>query len=786
MKNIAGWLARGMAVAGLFYICMVPMAHAASSNGVTCTWNSDCASNYCYPGPENKSYCIARDANCAKPGSDGVQFGDAYSYNGNTYSCTSSGLTLTSSAPVGFNNGLSCSNNGQCASNYCYPGPENKSYCIARDANCAKPGTGGVQFGDSYTYNSVTYTCKAGTGLVSSGTVATGLNNGLTCTGNSQCASGYCYGGPENKSYCIARDANCARPGTSGAQFGESYSYNGNTYSCTLGKGLVLTSTAATGFNNGLACTSNGQCASNYCYAGPENKSYCIARDANCAKPGSDGIQFGEAYIFNNGIYQCVAGSGLTKTGTVNSGTGSCGLTDADKERVHQLLDSVLDSQRWHYIDAASSPGNYPQFIYDMQSETANVLQMAENCSDTYVLDRLASFYTIPFSHLSKDVDGNYVWVNTTTGYEEPLYSTQFMYAVAKIINVVVHTDESKWTPAMRNLMNTPRVYLATHLDRWMNKKSMWIWKECGYKESSNLREYTFPEYVSKKLARTLGYASGAPTYCNAVTEVELWVGAAATELVDADTASHYWIGLGPSLKAQLTSYAATTLDLFESRVSTTEVPSSKCTTGSCTAALFDTGAWHGHPDYPASLWPNGGEAWDFGHARRFVQFLDTMYRHPNITAPAYTESRIKTLFANAVTYLTWNGSLVDPQFTNFMNGVNVPYLSVGGYQKSAQYFRNGYALWAPYNTKLDTLNKAIKNIVETKTGTTYLTPNGMAPAGDLDLLGFYASLSHAPYEVVSVADEPDESMVANVLTAVTLGVTDMMKRVIDALFSWL
>ena len=44
---------------------------------------------------------------------------------------------------------------------------------------------------------------------------------------------------------------------------------------------------------DGVECSSYDQCQSNYCYAGPENKKYCVNRDLNCAQRFADALRAG-------------------------------------------------------------------------------------------------------------------------------------------------------------------------------------------------------------------------------------------------------------------------------------------------------------------------------------------------------------------------------------------------------------------------------------------------------------------------------------------------------------
>ncbi len=60
-----------------------------------------------------------------------------------------------------FSNGQQCSENKQCSSGYCYPGPpdNSKSYCLHEKLNCAYPGQNGYQYGDSVLFNGNAFEC---------------------------------------------------------------------------------------------------------------------------------------------------------------------------------------------------------------------------------------------------------------------------------------------------------------------------------------------------------------------------------------------------------------------------------------------------------------------------------------------------------------------------------------------------------------------------------------------------------------------------------------------------
>jgi hypothetical protein len=400
-----------------------------------------------------------------------------------------------------------------------------------------------------------------------------------------------------------------------------------------------------------------------------------------------------------------------------------CGISSARLLQIHDLLEKVLDGQQTHLMDSAKTAANYPYIIYDIQELTAGVLKAGENCKDTFILDRLAKLYAVPFSHLKVDPDGHKVWAGTD-GYEVLLSSTQFLYAVAKLIKIISGIDQKLWTSSMNSFMYEPRGILKAHFERWLFKASV---GSCFGSE----RLITFPEYVQKKYNREFG----PETYCNAAWEPEFWIAAAAAEFLSAKN----WVGLSSSSEIALTQYVRSAVRLFESRLSTRYA----CPDKACLGLLFDVGGWKGHPEYPADLWPIGGEVWDFSHMRRIVQWVDAFYLHIDITDAKYSSHEgVVALLANELAYQVFNRNFTNPAFTNFWNGWAINYRHYGPYDLSASYFRAGYGFWAQYRSEIRDINNALLDLVDNKKSSTYMTPNGSPPQGDFDLLNFYSSLT--------------------------------------------
>ena len=298
-----------------------PAAQASGTSAPTLTFTAN-PSEIQSGGRTTVSWSTTNATSCTPiPGTSGAITGEvSYTLTENTtfpMACTGPGgsvsknitVTVSQVQPTKLADGVECSSYDQCQSNYCYAGPENKKYCVNRDLNCAQPGTKGVTFGSTYTYNGSQYLCNTDSSVTRSL-----LSDGVECSSYDQCQSNYCYPGPENKNYCVNRNMQCAQPGSPGVLFGASYQYNGSQYLCntdsSVTRGLI---------SDGLECNSYDQCQSNYCYAGPENKKYCVNRDLNCAQPGTVGVTFGSTYTYNGSQYRCNTDSSVTKVSS--SGT---------------------------------------------------------------------------------------------------------------------------------------------------------------------------------------------------------------------------------------------------------------------------------------------------------------------------------------------------------------------------------------------------------------------------------------------------------------------------------
>jgi hypothetical protein len=79
---------------------------------------------------------------------------------------------------------------------------------------------------------------------------------------------------------------------------------------------LISAPSSAWSAGYGDPCSSGNECPISpgrnrgYCYPGPEGGNYCLNGNLNCAKPGSEGVEYGHSYISGGREYKCVSGVG--------------------------------------------------------------------------------------------------------------------------------------------------------------------------------------------------------------------------------------------------------------------------------------------------------------------------------------------------------------------------------------------------------------------------------------------------------------------------------------------
>ena len=207
-------------------------------------------------------------------------------------------------------NGATCSDRSECASNWCQPIPDGTKYCMSERKSCSVPGSDGIATWEFQTFGGQVYQCQPGnvyapwvSPIVLSGTIA----NGQVCdpANPKQCSSGYCEIGPDAH-YCVGPKSHCAKPGTEGSKWNESYVYNGKTYDCMFPSGIISRN-ANRDVTDGMLCLDWKDCASRCCFPGPRDRFYCVNAKKNCVQPGKEGVMYRDTFLYDHILYECVS-----------------------------------------------------------------------------------------------------------------------------------------------------------------------------------------------------------------------------------------------------------------------------------------------------------------------------------------------------------------------------------------------------------------------------------------------------------------------------------------------
>jgi hypothetical protein len=136
----------------------------------------------------------------------------------------------------------------------------------------------------------------------------------LSWGGSMECDSGYCVAGPWGQGTCMNGASNCPNPHGAGAMYGDTYDWDGGSWLCEAGVGLVAQCAVdgCLGVTSGFLCDSDTDCASDHCAPGPglDGISYC-AEPGHCAQPtryvttGHLGALPGTSYDWEGSSWTC-------------------------------------------------------------------------------------------------------------------------------------------------------------------------------------------------------------------------------------------------------------------------------------------------------------------------------------------------------------------------------------------------------------------------------------------------------------------------------------------------
>ncbi|MHC4443314.1 MAG: hypothetical protein ACYTF1_01955 [Planctomycetota bacterium] len=402
--------------------------------------------------------------------------------------------------------------------------------------------------------------------------------------------------------------------------------------------------------------------------------------------------------------------------------------------------------------------------IYFVEVYTINLLQYAAYLGDITLLDEISDLYLVPHSHLQNmdqyvysylpEMNNYYrsllpldphawMWVSpysftdpdgqTVECYRETiLYSSQFLYAVAKAINAILEVPAGQRTANMNSLISSySNVILTDHYKRWIFNGH----GEFGYRGwGCNTGAYNLVDFVVHLHNQDLGTQH---LYCNAVCDTHMWIMAGVVEMLAAHEKDPLAVPIDVDYRQDLLAFIDDSSTLLASGM--TQKSLTDFNQDPVTGWNFDLGFWDDYYtkaysgyeglDFPDPGPPPEGDeiaatdlGWDLGHASRFPHVFGTLYRYRHITGQTFPDSTVMKGLANQFAYGAFNKDLNYPKFSNYMDGTNgwyrVGYNNDPGYgyppyQLSRMALTGGYGFGAVFNPDVDTIMDRLWGVVD-------------------------------------------------------------------------
>lgn len=481
---------------------------------------------------------------------------------------------------------------------------------------------------------------------------------------------------------------------------------------------------------------------------------------------------------------------------TISVNTIFAGCRDDYKAIIHKIWQKRKNT----YYEWLRLSKNDTNNLYMIQGSTNNLLKYAFFCNDSYMLKELLSLYiksldTLEYTdmyvlHYFPDntkrnnfyrfSKKHYMWLNHSgkagliKGEEVILHSSQFLYLLAESLNIISsQTDREGIVP--EDYVKRILPVIVDHYKRWIFdtpgpfQVRGWGCRYNGKYIKTGMNHF---EFITKKLKRELG---DNLSYCNAVTDTDMWIIAGVAHLLSANKRSPDLIPLSSADRERFHTYLKTGVQLLRSRITYKDLKDFQG--DPVKGANFDLGVWDDHPDYawiwnksrdyplkkiaekakhfketlkntiyhvakdtgvlPAlkSLKPyiKGSEnsmrpstrklsaGWDISHARRFVHVFDALYKNRKLLGLDFPDLELMKRLANQFLYGSFNKDFEKPLFSNFMDGTNgwyrVGYSRRDGFGyppwgMSWAALTGGYAFWMKYNPDLEKLYHTLLQMI--------------------------------------------------------------------------
>jgi hypothetical protein len=270
---------------------------------------------------------------------------------------------------------------------------------------------------------------------------------------------------------------------------------------------------------------------------------------------------------------------------------------------------------------------------------------------------------------LSRPTD---LWL-TAEGVESTLNSSQFVFHLASIARALMEARQLD-EPTVRRVFDRIHATVAAHLTRWILTTEDRVFQMRGWGCQRGM--YNHRELLEQKRLR----AFREVRYCNALTDIDTWIIAAAAEFVATHRLSPEAAPLDRETADALAAYVREAIALLAKRTQVRKFY--KADQGQFLGAVLDPGAYDDYPDhwfagYTGDAYPSAknagpsGAGWDSSHGGRQVSVLLSLYETRGATGAHWPDTATLAAFARAFAFAVFEGDLKHPRLRNFLDGSN-------------------------------------------------------------------------------------------------------------------
>lgn len=430
----------------------------------------------------------------------------------------------------------------------------------------------------------------------------------------------------------------------------------------------------------------------------------------------------------------------------------------------HQEIQDLWKELKPEIEKLLENSDKHPYNLYNTQIQTHSLMKYAFNTSNIKLIDDLLKTYSISLSKMKytdqyifyyfesgsytsqRTLDQKYkMWVtgvnnNEPPGIEGIIQSSQFLALISEAVLEISKIKPYERTETMIDFTKNFIPILDSHYKRWVvgieveGVKDVGPFGSIGWgcKKDGKLTSSLLTQIERINLLKTNAIGDNF-SYCNAVTDQELWIISGVSNYLAASQIDSELIKK-PKYFIVLKKFLSDANSLLASRLTTSNLLDFE--DQPVEGLNFDLGAWSDYSDYDyagytGASYPTESDkstpknvGWDISHARRFIFVFESLYKNKEVLGFSFPNDDVMTKLANQFVYGVFNKDFTYPLFSNYMDGSNgwyrVGYAGRNGFgyaphSITESVLSGGFGFYQKYQPQTDLIMASLYNTIHSK-----------------------------------------------------------------------